>query len=104
MLVKTLAISLLCLAVNAGVPSDRTELGEHLSRVFLCSCDTNGDKKIANSEIEGICKKVLMGFLGIGTEDLSEMGEMTKDDIIKEVQKREGKLFGKKSELHGNRT
>ena len=35
MLVKTLAISLLCLAVNAGVPSDRTGKQILLKNIFL---------------------------------------------------------------------
>jgi len=92
MLVKTLAISLLCLAVNAGVPSDRTDqsVGKQLAQVFLCSCDANNDKRISQQEMKTEnCKKVLIGFLGIGTEKLSEM---VRDDIIKGVQNREGQF------------
>jgi len=77
MLVKTLAISLLCLAVNAGVPSDRTDPeSEQLSRVLLCSCDTNANGIIDNSEIEGTCQKVLMGFK-MTEQDIKE-GQFSK--------------------------
>jgi len=91
MLVKCLAISLLCLAVNAG---KLTERRQQLADILLCACDADDDLKISPSEIDieingkQLCKKVLEGFLI--TTDWT--GTMNKEEIVKGLKKKKGQF------------